>query len=86
MSPPIKPMIYKNDANELWCECGNRIHLQGFYLLDNKGQFVDGDGSDFEFLKKIGAHWTCDRCNETCDFELNKVPTKNEPENHMQNG
>ncbi len=65
-------MSFKNQTNELWCECGNRVDLQGFYLIDEHGQFID----DPEF----GYKWACDKCNQTCDAELSKVPTKREPE------
>ncbi len=65
-------MIYKNKYNELWCECGNRTHLDGFahYHIDkNKGVNCEG------FCKK--NNWYCSRCDKTINFdeaELKKAP------------
>jgi len=68
-------MIYKNKHNELWCECGNRIHIYGFHPADKEGKYTNSDGSG-----KNDKYWKCDKCGAKISINLDRVKTAQEPE------
>jgi hypothetical protein len=66
-------VIYKNSFGEIWCECGNRAHIYGFYPCDRQGNLLDGiDEAEF---------YRCDKCGSF--VRDNDAELKEEPESEF---
>jgi hypothetical protein len=64
-----KNSIYKNSYGELWCTCGNRLHIYGFYPCNDMGiPRYDLDEGEF---------YRCDQCGSfvrEADAEIKEEP------------
>ena len=49
-----KNNLYKNSNGEPWFECGNRMHIYGFYPCDDQGNPLQDIDE--------GEYYSCDQC------------------------